>query len=168
MIGLGKAVMSGSFHAVNWILFTATSADASQNFPAKIEETTAMSKPVITGALLQCSFGLAPCTFTATPKPVPTQAGAPVGNIQDFTPANIPTFGMCQSLANPTVSSATSAASGVLTPMPCVPAIPAPWKPGSPKAKVGGQPVLSADSTCNCSYLGVISVTSPGVSILDV
>lgn len=127
-----------------------------------------MPKPVITGALLQCSFGLASCTFTATPKPVPAVAGALLGSIQDITPANIPTFGACQSLANPTVASATSAASGVLTPMPCVPVIPAPWKPGSPKAKVGGIPVLSADSTCNCTYLGVISVTSPGVSILEV
>ena len=80
----------------------------------------------------------------------------------DFTVANIATFGMCQSLANPAVSSATSAAMGVLTPMPCVPVITAPWSPGSSQVKVGGIAALTNNSKCMCSYVGNISITSPG------
>lgn len=80
----------------------------------------------------------------------------------DFTVANIATFGMCQSMANPAVSSATSAAMGVLTPMPCVPVITAPWSPGSSQVKVGGIAALTNNSKCMCSYGGNISITSPG------
>jgi hypothetical protein len=80
----------------------------------------------------------------------------------DFSVANIPTFGMCQSLSNPTVSAATSAAMGVLTPMPCLPVISAPWSPGSSQVKVGGISALTDNSKCMCSYGGNISITSPG------
>ena len=57
---------------------------------------------------------------------------------------------------------AAPAALGVLTPMPCVPAIPAPWVPGSPTVLVGGQPALSNTSQCLCAYGGVITVMLPG------
>jgi hypothetical protein len=80
----------------------------------------------------------------------------------DFSVTNIPTFGMCQSMANPTVASATSAACGVLTPMPCVPLITAPWAPGSAQVKVGGIAALTNNSKCMCSYGGNISITNPG------
>ena len=76
--------------------------------------------------------------------------------------ANIPPFGMCQSLANPTVAAATAAASGVLTPMPCVPVIPAPWSPGSATMLIGNMPALNNTCICNCAWGGVISITSPG------
>jgi len=68
------------------------------------------------------------------------------------------TFGMCSSLANPTVASATAAAMGVLTPMPCVPLTPAPWVPGSPTVLVCGQPVLNNNCKLMCAYGGVIQV----------
>ena len=77
---------------------------------------------------------------------------------------NIPTFGMCQSLSNPTVASATSAAMGVLTPMPCIPVIAAPWSPGG-QVKVGGSPALINNAKCMCSYGGNISITNPSGSM---
>jgi hypothetical protein len=84
-------------------------------------------------------------------------------NIQDQVPfLNIPGFIMCTSLANPAVASATAAALGVLTPMPCTPVIPAPWAPGSATVQIGGMPALNSTSTLSCAYAGVITVTFPG------
>ena len=74
---------------------------------------------------------------------------------------NVPTFGMCSSLANPTVASATSAAQGVLTPMPCVPLIPAPWLEGNPQVLVGGLPILRTTDVLTCAYAGVITFGAP-------
>lgn len=70
--------------------------------------------------------------------------------------------GMCSSMANPTVASATAAAQGVLTPMPCVPNTTAPWAPGSPTVIYGNFPALNNSSKLMYMWGGVISVTSPG------
>lgn len=121
-----------------------------------------MGRLVVSGAAAQCSFGMAPGTITATPTSR-ARAGAPavtVNDIQAFS--NIGAFGMCQSLANPTVAAATSAASGTLTPQPCVPAIAGPWTPGSPRVVVGGLPVVDEASTCTCAWAGQVTITFPG------
>jgi hypothetical protein len=114
------------------------------------------------GATLQCSFGVAPSTLAPLPVPRVTVEGKPAATITDFAPmVNIPPFGMCTSLSNPTVAAATSAALGVLTPMPCVPVTTA-WKPGAARTTIGGKPALTAGSTCNCAWGGVIQVVFPG------
>ncbi|MNP66866.1 hypothetical protein D3C76_1626270 [compost metagenome] len=91
-------------------------------------------------------------------------AGMPAANIMDYIPlVNIPTFGMCQSLANPTVAAATAAAMGVLTPMPCIPATAAPWIPGgAPTVLLGNMPALDSNSTLMCTWGGVIKIQMPG------
>ncbi|HET9690099.1 MAG TPA: DUF4280 domain-containing protein [Acidimicrobiales bacterium] len=116
-----------------------------------------MTAPVITtGTQLMCSFGLAPSVLNALPTPR-VMCGTPVATIMDHAPlVNIPPFGMCTSLANPTVAAATAAALGVLTPMPCIPVIPGPWTPMDPTVLVGGNPILLMGSMCNCAYGGVI------------
>ena len=82
-----------------------------------------------------------------------------MGNIMDFKPlVNIPTFGVCSSLANPTVAAATAAAFGALTPMPCVPNIVAPWKPGKPDLLVENFPALLNTDTLQCMWGGVITI----------
>ena len=87
---------------------------------------------VCAGAQLMCSFGMAPSALVVTPQNKVLCGGPPAANIMDMKPmANIVPFGMCSSMANPTVASATAAAMGVLTPMPCVPVISGPWAPGS-------------------------------------
>lgn len=75
---------------------------------------------------------------------------------------NILPFGMCSSMANPTVAAATAAALGVLTPMPCIPVTIAPWMPGSPTILVGGMPALTAQSKLMCNWGGVIQIVFPG------
>ena len=122
-----------------------------------------MSFEVVTGANLQCTFGAAPAVLNVLPSNCVMAGGMPAATIMDHKPmVNIPTFSMCSSLANPTVASATSAAAGVLTPMPCVPNTVAPWAPGSPTCLIGNMPALSHNSKCNCLWGGVISVIAPG------
>jgi hypothetical protein len=69
---------------------------------------------------------------------------------------------MCSSIANPTVASATAAALGVLTPMPCIPVTTAPWTPGSSSVMLGYMPALTNNCTLMCTWGGVIQVTVPG------
>lgn len=121
-----------------------------------------MPPQVNMGAMLACSFGAAPATLIVIP-PVVLAEGPPAANIMDNVPiANIPPFGMCSSIANPTVAAATAAALGVLTPMPCVPVIPAPWAPGVPKTLLRGMPALDASCKLMCAWAGVIQITNPG------
>ena len=78
--------------------------------------------------------------------------------------ANIPPFGMCMSPSNPTVIAATAAALGVLTPMPCVPVIPAPWVPGSPTVLIANMPALNNSSKLMCAWGGVIQISVPDLT----
>lgn len=121
-----------------------------------------MGQQVCMGALLKCSFGLAPSSLMVLPKNrVLTQT--PDANIMDNIPmVNILPFGMCQSLANPAVAAATTAALGVLTPMPCIPATAAPWAPGSATVTIASMPALNNSSKLMCSFGGVIEVTYAG------
>ncbi len=122
-----------------------------------------MPNHVVMGAMMQCSFGAAPASLIVTPKNMCQSSYVPAANIMDNIPiANIPPFGMCSSLANPTVASATSAALGVLTPMPCVPVIPAPWAPGSATVMLCNMPALNNTSKLTCAWAGVISITNAG------
>jgi hypothetical protein len=123
-----------------------------------------MSQVVVNGAMMMCTMGVAPMSLTVIPKGPPVEAGSQlVATISDNIPmANIPPFGMCNSMANPAVAAATAAKLGVFTPGPCLPVIPAPWAPGSPTVMVGGTPALTSDSTCMCAWAGQISITQPG------
>jgi uncharacterized Zn-binding protein involved in type VI secretion len=121
-----------------------------------------MPPNIVSTAMMLCSFGMAPSTLTVLPLAKVMIEGMPAGAITDSAPmVNIPPFGMCMSLANPTVAAATSAALGVLTPMPCVP-VTTPWAPGAAKTMIGGKPALTVGSTCNCSWAGIIQVTFAG------
>lgn len=109
-----------------------------------------------------CSFGMAPSSLMVTPDNK-VLTGMPVATIMDNVPMkNVMPFGMCTSMANPAVASATAAAWGVLTPQPCTPVIPAPWATGSPTVMVGTAPALNNTSKLMCSYGGVIQITNAG------
>lgn len=118
---------------------------------------------VVTGAIMACTFGMAPSSFMASPGRTEMLSNVPKGNIMDFAPmVNIMPFGMCNTLSNPTVAAATSAAMGVLTPMPCIPAITTPWMPGNPQVMVQGQPALMRSCRNMCMWGGQISFTTDG------
>ncbi len=121
-----------------------------------------MGNLVCGGAICKCPFGVAPTPLMVTPENK-TVSMMPLATIMDYVPfKNILPFGMCSSILNPTVASATAAALGVLTPMPCIPAVTAPWTPGSPKVLIGGKPALNSNSKLICAYGGVIQIMSPG------
>lgn len=121
-----------------------------------------MGQQVCMGALLKCTFGVAPSSLVVLPSnAVLTQV--PDANIMDFKPMlNILPFGMCQSISNPVVAAATAAALGVLTPMPCIPMTTSPWAPGSPSVQLGNMPTLNNSSKLICMWGGVIGINSPG------
>lgn len=121
-----------------------------------------MPQLVVSGAMLKCSFGLAPSALNATSAPTVT-SGAPAATIMDHAPAvNIPPFGMCTTQSNPAVAAATAAALGVPTPSACVPNTPAPWQPGATSTTINNFPALTSSCTCNCMWGGVITITNPG------
>lgn len=121
-----------------------------------------MGMMVCMGAMLQCSFGVAPSSLVVLPTNG-VLTGVPAATIMDNIPmANIMPFGMCNSLANPTVAAATAAALGVLTPMPCIPVTAAPWVVGAPTVLVGNFPALNDASKLMCNWGGVIQINAPG------
>ncbi len=116
---------------------------------------------VVAGAQLMCDMGVMPAVLTPVPHMV-TAGGLPAATITDCAPmVNIPTFGMCMCPANPAVAAATTAALGVLTPMPCIP-VTSPWTPGSTSVMIDGVPALTEDSTCMCAYGGTVTIAMPG------
>ena len=122
-----------------------------------------MPMQVCMGAMMQCSFGMAPSSLVVLPKNEVFTDQVPDANIMDHVPmVNIMPFGMCTSLANPTVAAATAAALGVLTPMPCIPNTPAPWVTGAPTVMLGNAPALDNVSKLMCVWAGVIQFSTPG------
>ena len=114
------------------------------------------------GAMLKCTFGVAPGTLMVLPMNL-VMTAVPDANIMDNQPMmNILPFGMCQSLANPMVAAATAAALGSLVPMPCIPMTLAPWMPGAPTVMVANMPALNNSSKLMCMWGGVIGIDIPG------
>jgi hypothetical protein len=129
-----------------------------------------MGKAVVTGAVLQCSMGASPGSLTVVPPGGRVTANQlAVATVMDFAPTtNIAPFGMCTTLSNPQVASATSAAQGVLTPQPCIPVTTAPWTPGSSKITIGNMPALTDNSTCACMWGGTITVKEAGAKTVEI
>jgi len=122
-----------------------------------------MPNQVSMGAMMTCTFGVAPSSLVVLPANKVLCEGPHAANIMDHIPmTNIMPFGMCNSLANPTVAAATAAALGVLTPMPCVPATAAPWVPGAATVMIAKMPALDNVSKCMCNWGGVIGFTNAG------
>ena len=121
-----------------------------------------MAMQVCMGAQLKCSFGAAPSALSVLPQNRVTTV-TPDANIMDNKPlVNIMPFGPCSSPANPVVASATAAAMGALTPMPCIPNTIAPWVTGAPTVLLANMPTLNNTSKLMCLWGGIIQITSAG------
>ena len=107
-------------------------------------------------------MGAAPSSFIATPKMIKS-GYQDAGNILDHKPiANIPPFGVCRSLGFPATASATAAAQGALTPMPCVPNTPSPWVLGAPTVQSAFANSLNDTACLTCVWGGLIKFQQPG------
>lgn len=121
-----------------------------------------MAKQTVNGATLKCTMGLSPSTLIVLPVHLTNVEKQPAATIMDHIPmTNIPPFGLCNSSTNPAVIAATAAASGVHTPAPCVPVIPAPWTPGGVTVNIGKKTALNDTSQCLCTWNGTITIASP-------
>lgn len=128
-----------------------------------------MPLQVCMGATMQCSSGMAPSSLVVLPTNKVFTNQVPDANIMDhISMVNIMPFGMCKSPTNPKVAAATTAASGVLTPQPCVPATPAPWVTGAPTVLLGNFPTLDNISQLMCILGGVITFTDAGEETVPV
>lgn len=113
----------------------------------------AVAEIVVNGAMMQCVAGSAPATLVVTPDKKVMANKMPAATIFDnVTGKNILPFGTCSIL--------TASASGV--PTPCVPAIAAPWAPGSATVKVGKLPALTKNCKLTCTIGGLIQFTQAG------
>jgi len=122
-----------------------------------------MPMQVCMGANMMCTFGMAPSSLVVLPVNRVMTSEVPDANIMDHIPMeNIMPFGMCMSPSNPTVAAATTAALGVLTPMPCIPATTTPWTPGASNVLLGNMPTLDNVSQLMCTWGGVIAFVTPG------
>jgi hypothetical protein len=122
-----------------------------------------MPKLVVQGATLSCSMGNAPAKLAVLPTNMTFGGSVPAATVQDMQPmVNIPSFGMCMSPSNPQVAAATAAASGVLTPQPCVPMTTAPWMPGSPTVTINELAALDDSCQCLCQWGGQIQISDAG------
>lgn len=118
---------------------------------------------VCSNAKIKCSCGDKISTLTVLPSRTIWLTGQPQANISDHKPmVNIAPFGRCKSLAYPPTASATAAANGKLTPMPCMPNTPFPWMAGKNDVLLKGQPALLKSSSCRCVWGGTITITFDG------
>ncbi len=128
-----------------------------------------MPLQVCMGAMMMCSFGMAPSSLVVLPTNRVMTNNVPDANIMDHIPmTNIMPFGMCFAPTNPAFIAATAAALGVPTPVPCIPVTPAPWVPGAPTVLLGNFPTLDNTSTLMCTWAGVITFTSAGEFTVNV
>ncbi len=122
-----------------------------------------MAKAVSNNAQTKCSFGAAPGKLMIQPLDQVNAENQAMATIMDFVPMkNIMDFGMCSAPTNPTVIAAQGA------PQKCVPVTVAPWVPGALTVIVGGKVALNSTSKCMCTWMGVIEITNPGPTKVEV
>lgn len=128
-----------------------------------------MPRVVLHGAQIRCSQGTAPSKLVVVPGAAARFVGdAALATVHDCASnRNVFPFGLCRSATQPDVARAL-AATGVLTPQPCTPAIAPGWAPGSARMTLDGVPVLTEDSRCLCGFGGVVTVDDPGPTLLEV
>lgn len=131
-----------------------------------IDEGAIEKYSLCSGARLKCTQGDYTSNYVVLPTNKVFVNGNPLAVISDTKPmTNIMPFGLCFSMANPTVAAATAANKGKLQKMPCVPNIVEPWSEGI-KHFLSNEQTPCNLSKVKCMYSGIISVMNSGQNIL--
>ena len=118
---------------------------------------------VCSGATLKCSFGDRNSIFRVYPDRTVFLTEQPMANISDHTSMyNIWPFGKCHTVSYPSTGTATAAAHGKLTPMPCVPGTVTEWINGKDDYIIKGKPALLKSAYCKCQWGGIITIIDDG------
>ena len=121
---------------------------------------------VTSNAILRCPFGLMTSILNVVDPTRPSIGINKMATIQDRLPVNIPPFGMCTSILNPAVQSATMLAMGTLTPAPC-PCVQAMMGWSLAPNNVVSNISYYLDQTCTllCSFGGNIMIVHSGQGV---
>jgi hypothetical protein len=93
--------------------------------------------------------------------------GNEIANISDHKPmVHVHPFGLCHSLANPVVATATALNGGILKPMPCIPNTLSPWLGSKPNIKIDHIPVLLTNCKLMCMWAGTIEIIDENNKLL--
>lgn len=111
------------------------------------------------GAMLQCDQGQIPGAYMVPSPMVPaTENAAQIGTAKDAAGfSNIPSFGQCDIL--------TKLAQGI--PVPCAP-MTSTWVNTSTNTMLNGVPVATMNSRCSCAVGGTVTVSAPGMTLVNV
>lgn len=113
-------------------------------------------------SVLHCIFGVTPTPLIVLPDSTVIVDVMLVGNMmQAFPIVNIPTFGLCVTITNPEVATATAAAFGVLIPMPCIPMTEV-WITEDFNELIDFIPAITQSSFVMCDWGGMINVIFSG------
>ena len=121
---------------------------------------------VTANAILRCPFGLMTSILNVLDPTRPSIGINKMATIQDRLPVNIPPFGMCTSILNPAVQTATTLAMGTLTPAPC-PCVQAMMGWSLAPNNVVSKTSYYLDQTCTllCAFGGNIMIVHSGQGV---
>ena len=114
---------------------------------------------MVHGTLLACKpWGMVPAPLTVLPLNRVLTNKRPTATQIDTVPLmNIPSFGMCTSMANPAVL-----ATAPVFKAPCMPAPVGPWMMPSMRVMGGGKPFITTSACLMCMWGGMIKAQMPG------
>ena len=134
----------------------------------KAQEASIEKYVLCKGATLSCNQGDATSIYEVLPSNGIFLDGKPLALVSDVKPMiNIKPFGMCKSMANPTVAAATAANRGKLQKMPCVPNTIGIWTDGA-NHFLSLEKIPCETSKCSCAYAGEISIKDLGQNLLGI
>ena len=113
-----------------------------------------MGHCVVEGAMVMCPMGKTPVPLVVIPEGAIVTATTPAATIMDFVP-----LGEHRHIRVVQLSGQPRGHRGPGVPVPCVPAIVAPWVPGAPTVLINGMPALTSDSICECILSGGAPIT---------
>ncbi|KAF6578557.1 DUF4280 domain-containing protein [Paenibacillus sp. EKM212P] len=119
---------------------------------------------VVRGACMRCTCGTHPRKINLPNSHGAFVNGKPMMNEGDYSPENVPHFGICNSPEQPSAETIYLIAEdgSTISGKPCLPMLTDKWKNTKEPTKVEGQPALTTSSFQTCLYHGFIEFHTNG------